>query len=272
MVKLRSDELWAAACIHAALPGVTVGQHDNNMASNMHDLDLSIGGGRTFGAIEITAAVDETLIKGQKVLDRRDGRWCEPELAGGWAVNLRPEARLNRLSQELPPLLRALEEDGFTSLDQTLPDELRARLAKLGVTRADQYGTDFRGSIYPMLEMPTDRMGGWVASTGDALSDWISEWVVGPSRSDNLTKLRRSAAPERHLFVIVPGFVGTAPFSIGDLLLRVDAPLPTTSPRLPAEITHVWIMGTWANRHGFRWSPDSGWVLFANEAVVDQSW
>jgi hypothetical protein len=224
----------------------------------MHDLDLSIGGGRTFGAMEITAAVDPMLIQGQKVLDRRDGRWIEPELAGGWAIHVRADARLDRLSRELPPLLQAMEQGGFASLDQVLPDELLAKLAELGVTRTYQSSTSFPGSIYPMIEIPPARLGGFVASTGDALSDWVSEWMIGPSRSDNIAKLRRSAALERHLFVIVPGFVGTAPFSVGDLLLRADAPLPTVRPRLPAEVTHVWVMGTWANGHGSPLSAYSG--------------
>ena len=113
MVKLRDDELWAAASVQAALLGVTVGQHDDNTASGMHDLDLSIGGGRTFGAMEITAAVDPTLIQGQKVLDRRGGRWIAPELAGGWAIDVRSESRLNRLFQELPPLLQTMEQGGL---------------------------------------------------------------------------------------------------------------------------------------------------------------
>jgi hypothetical protein len=178
MAKLRSDELWAAACVQAALPGVTVGQHDDNTASGMHDLDLSVGGGRTFGAMEITAAVDETLIKGQKVLDRREGRWCEPDLAGGWDIQLKADARLNRLSQELPPLLKAMEQGGYISLNQALPDELRAKLTNVGVTWAHQYATDFRGSIYPVLEIPPDRNGGWVAYTGDAHRGWISELVI----------------------------------------------------------------------------------------------
>ena len=83
MVTLRGDELWVAACVQAALPGVTVGQHDDNTIPSAHDLDLGIGGDRTFGAMEITAAADPELIESWKLLNNRDGRWIVPELVGG---------------------------------------------------------------------------------------------------------------------------------------------------------------------------------------------
>lgn len=79
-------------------------------------------------------------------------------------------------------------------------------------------------------------------------------------QADVRSKLARSECDERHAFVLVPGFT-TAPFEVADLLMRDDAPLPTAPPRLPTEITHVWIASTWTSGHGVRWSPD-GWESF----------
>jgi hypothetical protein len=114
MVSLRGEELWAAGCVQAVLPGVAVGQHDDNTTPSAHDLYLSVGGGRTFGAMEIAA--DPEIIESWKLLNGRDERWIVPKLIGGWWVHLRPAARVKRLLKELPALLHALEKDGITNL------------------------------------------------------------------------------------------------------------------------------------------------------------
>ncbi len=190
-----------------------------------------------------------------------------PGLNGGWHIVVGRDARLKGLPQELCRLLQVLERG-----ERTRPGpEVRDGLTQLGVVYARQGDTDYRGSVYVTLEIPPDRSSGVVASTGDALSEWVSEWMRDPSRSDKLAKLGRSGAPERHLFVIVPGVVTTAPFPVTNLLMRPDAPLPTVSPSLPPEVTHVWIMSTWAAGHGFRWSPERGWQTFATHVVPDPS-
>src|SRR4051812_43021340 len=114
MVRLRGEELWAVGCVQAMLHGVTVGQHDDNMVLSAHDLDLSVGGDRTFGAMEITTAADPRLIESWKLLNNQNGRWIVRELGGGWWVDIRPNARVKRLLKELPGLLQALENDGIT--------------------------------------------------------------------------------------------------------------------------------------------------------------
>lgn len=273
MVSLRGEELWVAGCVQAALPGVTVGQHDDNSTRNVHDLDLSLPGGRTFGAMEVTAAADADLIECWKLLNGHGNRWIAPGIAGGWSVTVLPTARVKQLIKELPSLLQALEQSGLDSLPRRHKGwgHLAAAAEELGVVRARQGGTSFPGSIYVTPQIPQERAGGWVASTGDALSEWISDWIIDPSRGDNLTKLRRSAAAEHHLFVIAPGIESTAPFSVTDLLMRADAPLPTVAPVMPDGVTHVWIMGAWVNGRGFRWSPDCGWETFANNAVLDRA-
>jgi hypothetical protein len=272
MVELRGEELWAAGCVQAALPGVTVGQHDDNSTPSAHDLDLSVGGGRTFGAMEITAAAAPELVESWKLLNGQDERWIVPELVGGWSIHIRPDARVKRLLQELPRLLQALEKDGITTIPGPAErNDLNTKADELGVVSAFQGGTAFPGSVYVTPDIPLERLAGMVPSTGDALSEWVAEWIMEPSRADNLDKLRRSAARERHLFVIVPAFATPALFAVTDLLARTDAPLPTASPVLPPEVTHIWIMGTLASGHGFRWSPDHGWERFEKVTVVAPS-
>lgn len=64
-----------------------------------------------------------------------------------------------------------------------------------------------------------------------------------------------------HLFVLLPGFT-CAPFNVVDLLMRNDAPVPTDDPTLPEPLTDVWIMSTWTNGRGFKWSQATGWQPF----------
>ncbi len=136
---------------------------------------------------------------------------------------------------------------------------------QLSIMQALQVTTDYPGSIYVMPPERLSEMGGYSPITGDSLAMWLSEWVPDPSRADNLRKLTRSGASERHLFVLLPGF-NSAPFAVNDLLMAPNAPLPTVAPTLPAEITQVWTMSTWSSGDGFRWSPETGWARFAKIA------
>jgi hypothetical protein len=86
--------------------------------------------------------------------------------------------------------------------------------------------------IYPTIAQPSERTGGTVPETGDALARWIGDWLRETRRADNLRKLTRSGLPERHAFVIVTGFA-TAPLPVVDLLMRPAAPAPTIPPGWP---------------------------------------
>lgn len=77
-------------------------------------------------------------------------------------------------------------------------------------------------------------------------------------------KLDRSGCTERHAFVWLRGF-NTAPFGVTELLLRdLDGEVPESPPRLPDEVTDVWLLSTWDVGSGLRWSPDIGWKRFRN--------
>jgi hypothetical protein len=273
MTSLRDEELWVAGCIQAALPGVIVGQHDDNTTANAYDLDLSVRGGRTYGAVEVTMAADAELVEFLKLVHARGGRWIAPQITGGWRVMVLPAARVKRLVTELPTLLGNLESAGVIEFSNrtSTPSGLATVAHDLGVVSARQADTRFPGSIYVLAELPMEQTSGWAAPTGDAVSTWISQWIGERSQADNLRKLQRSGAAERHLFVIVPGLESTAPFGVNDLLMRTGAPLPASPPVLPAEVTHVWIMGVWQSGQGFRWSPDNGWQTFRNDAALDQA-
>ena len=263
MRSLSDEEAWARDCIGEALPGCTVDQHDDGSEPGMYDLTITYPDGHV-GAVEVTAAVDAQPLELWKLARRQGKPWTEPALAGGWLVRVQPSARANNLVRQLPGLLGDLERDGRRAVsgDQASADQACVVAGQLGIVQALQGPTEHPGSIYIMPpERPLEQMGGYSPSTGDPLARWLGEWVSDPSRTDNLRKLERSGAPERHLFLLVPGF-NSGSFAVSDLLIAPGAPLPTIPPALPAEITHVWAASTWDSGDGFRWSPDAAWERF----------
>jgi len=264
MRPLSDEEVWARDCIREALPGCTANQHDDGSEPSMYDLTITYPDGQ-IGAVEVTAAVDAQPLALWKLIRHQGKPWIESTLAGGWIVDVKPSARAKNLIRYLPDLLRDLERDSrrVVSGTQASTDQASVVAGQLGIVKALQGPTEHPGSIYVMPpERPLDQMSGYSPATGDPLARWLSEWVSNPSRADNLWKLERSGAPERHLFVLVPGF-DSGSFAVSDLLITPDAPLPTIPPVLPAEITHVWAASTWDSGDGFRWSPDKAWERFA---------
>jgi hypothetical protein len=260
MSTLSDEEVWARDCVRAALPGSTVKQHDDGSEPGMYDLTITYPDGG-IGAIEVTAAADAQQLELWKLIKRRGRPWIEPSLAGGWLVQIQPSARANLL-KKLPDLLSRLERVGQRFVrGRNGADQLSTLAGELRIIEARQSPTDRPGSIYIMPPQRLEQMGGSSPVNGDRLFAWLSTWIPDPSRTDNLRKLARSGAADRHLFVLVPGF-NEAPFAVNDLLITPNMPLPTIPPVLPPEITHVWTASTWDSGDGFRWSPEAGWTRF----------
>lgn len=239
--------------IEAALPGVAVRVNDDGSRNAMHDLDL-YREGRVFGACEVTAAADEAAIEFWNIANgRRSDRWTEPGLVGGWLVGARGGARFNRLRQDLPDILRALEQNGIDEVRAEWgPPPFSSRLHDLGVDEVHQNGTDFPGSIYLTLDLPPDRRGGIVPDHGDDLARWVGVWLADPDQRHNIEKVLRASCEESHLFVLLPGFT-VAPFAAADVLMRSGGPLPSIPPRLPLGINRLWLMSTWDTGDLFEW-------------------
>jgi hypothetical protein len=236
-------EDWARRCIRIAL-GVEVEQHDDGSSPGMHDLSILYPSG-AWGAVEVTAAADPQLIGLWRLVNEGE-RWIVPGIAGGWAVVLHPSARAKRLGVELPALLRKLESEGIRQIHPEKwwePGPWDDAARRLGILRLFQSNTDYPGSVYPTVDPGPERSGGAVLTDGGPLLEWLADWLVRPDQQHNVSKLARSGGDERHLFVILPGFA-EAPFAVEDLLMRDNAPLPSTAPAMPTEITHVWVAST----------------------------
>src|SRR5688572_27778368 len=172
---------------------VPVVQHDDGTVEGMHDLDV-LYPDRPCAAVEVTTAADGESIALWNLLNG-GGRWIEPTLRGGWAVSLLPTARAKRVRKELPPLLEMLERSGIKEVHvgHFRADPALVQLASdLGVSDLSQSDTSFPGSIYPTVELGSDRSGGMVAETGEALGTWVGGFLLGDERRDVREKLLRS--------------------------------------------------------------------------------
>lgn len=272
MTELRGEEKVVAATI-TTTRGLRVEQHDGGEQPGMHDLNIMTADGSQ-AAVEVTAAADPDSIQLWKLVNGGDERWIVPDLRGGWLLHLDPTARARRLLKELPAFLGELEGQGSTEIPsqrrrQEAPESMEGRARALGIVSGNQSDTYFPGSIYFTIEQPRERTGGVVDSTGSAVPGWVRDFLLHPHQSDVLGKLARSSASERHAFILVPGFT-CAPFGVVDMLWRdEDDVVPTTSPDLPDEVTHVWLMAFWTIGSGLRWSPDGGWERFARQFHIE---
>jgi hypothetical protein len=181
-------------------------------------------------------------------------------------VSLDPMARAKTLRARLPALLLELERVGRRELRTRRhhSDHLSAEAAALGVASAYQSGTDYPAASTRRSSCQSNDRAASSPILVDALADWLGEFLVDEDRQDVRGKLRASALPERHVFVIVPGFA-TADFCVTDLLMRDGAPLPSRAPQMPREMTHVWVASMWSTGSGMRWAADTGWSHFRQD-------
>ncbi len=268
MTELRDEEKVVAATITTTL-GLRVEQHDDGQQPSMHDLNIiSVDGSPA--AVEVTAAADPDSKELWKLVNGPGERRTVKDLQGGWMLTLEPTARAKRLLTELPAFLGELEGQGVTEIRSQrrrleVPESIEGRARALGIVSGNQSGTDFPGSIYLTIERPSEQVGGAVDSTGSAVPSWVRDFLLDPHQSDVLGKLARSGASERHAFILVPGLT-SAPFGVVDMLWRdEDGVVPTASPDLPDQVTHVWLMAFWTIGSGLRWSPDGGWERFERQ-------
>lgn len=257
----RAEERLAMKVIGSVLPGAVVALHDDNSSAGLFDLTLTYPDGLS-AAVEVTTATDGVITAQWEAIRRPSARWIDGSLVGGWRVCLRPGIDIRRVRSQLPHLLRRLEADGTTMVivDGSCRGEHHEAARRIGATYLFQSETDHPGSIYPDIELPLDRSGGWEQPTVNAIAEWIGEFLRAPEQEDNLRKLAISTRTERHLFVILHTFT-TAPFTVSGPLMFDDQRVPVVAPSLPGQVTHLWMMSAWSSG-GIRWDPTTGWARY----------
>ncbi len=101
-------------------------------------------------------------------------------------------------------------------------------------------------------------IGGVIDKSGSSIPEWIGDFLRKPSKRDVLSKLERSRAIERHVFVIV-SFSG-APWSVESYLTGELDNISSHVPDLPLPVTGAWIVSS-MSRKGVRWD-GIAWRVF----------
>lgn len=172
-------------------------------------------------------------------------------LRGDWLVQVEPGADIRRIKKGLPALLAVLEANGLTSTRQDHllrphDEELFDQLDVMRVDAAHCHRTPGSGQVSFILR----GIGGGVDREGASLPGWVGGFLRDDERADNLGKLARSGAPERHVFVPVV-FAG-ATWAVESYLTGSLSALPPAPPDLPEPVTGVWVAPTLA-ACGVRW-------------------
>ena len=260
MVRPGNDyrEQGVLAVVRAHL-GVEVVLHDDQSEPGMYDLRAELGGGR-FAAIEVTAAEDERRAADFGALAGERSLVQAPQLKSGWVVSLCEDAKVSEVRRQAPTLLSEIERTGATELtvgrgwsDNSEVEDLRERLAACGIDAVHQHQAVGPG----VIRMLGAAYATWLSMDPDDVVTFVESFIE--SRPSDVAKLGRSNADERHIF-IWSGVFSTAERELRALALDVSD-LPTRAPRLPLEVTHVWVAGESARPSRIvHWSPTSGWV------------
>lgn len=177
-----------------------------------------------------------------------------------WTLTLEEDAHLDTLLREATGLLSQLTEDGRL-LDGDLGDFSKlvdhghvaaGRLRELGVLEAySQPATpDFPAALVLRAHgLDVARGPHW-----DALLDHLAAWFDSKQGRNKRAKLQAAGCDETHLLVEVAFSPPAEPWFA---LSRDRSDLPTHAPRLPEEVTHLWI---WSQPgRCLSWSERSGW-------------
>ncbi|HEX4754877.1 MAG TPA: hypothetical protein VH661_03875, partial [Candidatus Dormibacteraeota bacterium] len=222
--RLRPEEVWVQTLVAQEL-SVGVEQHDNGSQPGMFDLLIRYRSGRC-GALEVTAAAASDSIELWKLMNSKSARWQVDGIRGGWMISVFASASEKKLLADLPGLLRELEIRGIRDFGPWFMDggPLKDIADRLGIAGAWQSpDTSYPGSVYRTIEEPLERRAGFVAADSNPLAEWVGHFLAEPKQADVVRKLEHSGEPERHAFVVVPGFT-TAPFAVRDILWRDDVP------------------------------------------------
>jgi hypothetical protein len=233
--------------------------HDTGRHARMYDLRVGSDAQPEI-AIECVGAVDQQRTETWNVGPAK-GSFAVP-VAGEWHLVLQPDASVKRVKSALPGLLAECQRvglDGFTPVDAFLQVNhpmLYHRLAKLRIDAVACYDGPDPGRLF----LGMTGSGGAVDPYGTEVPKWIGDFLRAKERHDVLHKLRASAAPECHVFVIVS--FGGVPWLVESYLgTRTDS-LPEERPDLPDPVDSVWIM---YGAKGIRWDGHA-WRFF--NAVV----
>jgi hypothetical protein len=250
-----TDERWAQQIIEKELDRSVV-VHDDNTQRSMCDLRMGAVEAPDV-AIECVGAVDSVFTETWNVGPGKGS--FSRAVKSDWRIGIARDAHIGTIRQRIKPILQNLEEQEISEVrvghllkrdDSGLLEELES----LDIRHASCFRMSGTGRVHMLME----GVGGGVDSTGNALPQWIEEFLCDPKQEDVLVKLRRTSAQERWVFV--PIKFGGAPWPVESYLTGELECLPATEPNFPSPVTGIWVASTFGT-HRIRWD-SAGWHSF----------
>lgn len=252
----EADASW----LIAKVLGVPVVQHDVNSGQSVPDLRIEYSD-RPAGYVEVVADSAQFQWRAlDRELDHRNRTLTVPGLRYDWFVYLHERVRVRELEIRLPDLLHRLEQAG-----------------ELFDHRVDRHRTRSSSFADEIKHLGIDIMAAGCEAAGDAqvnyvltgaegpaavdlarLVEWSGEFLSSTDKADVRRKLAETGAPQRHAFVVVSWATEWA--VLHALSRDARGMVPDTSPPLPAEVTHLWLLGTGPADRLIAWLPDRGWI------------
>jgi hypothetical protein len=223
--------------------------------------DLDVYSGETAFPMEVTQATSGRSESLYGAIVGADGQGCavpRSQARGSWAVTVSRLTNVRKVRKRLDQLLAALETTGLTMFDVRDPEmadkpEVRALWEELRITDG------FSNSDW---QVPNHELMAPIDSAMLASDQVVSAVQREVDKEDNLKKLARSNAPERHLFVHI------AYHSYPAYEAMRTSGLPMRGLHLPSEITHVWVARAFGEAEYLLWAFDSrGWRSYGRIAL-----
>jgi hypothetical protein len=254
----------AAARVVARLTAARVFLQNDGSQSGMVDIRVEYPG-RPAAYVEVWTDVGGGYASTYAELLKRGGQLPleVPVARSGrdWFMTVSGATHLRTLEDELVAHVTALEATATTfeivadlvTLSRH-PNPSVARLVELGVVMLSSRPASAEHGVIRLY--PSGITGPRLVSWPPVL-DWVAQTLTSPRLADVRAKLARTGALERHAFL---GITFSSPGNVYFALSRDDRTLPSEPARLPAEITHLWLMNAPPLGRCLAWFPDRGWL------------
>jgi hypothetical protein len=230
-------ETVAKRVLEVIIPGANL-EYQPMQSNGEYDFKLHYPNGTT-AAVEVTAAVDETLMKTVAAIHgkRAGGPVIQASACKkGWLIFPINGASIRRIRANADIYLAALEREGIDSFScvSSSPSAQKA-CCHLQITGGAVISSD----LNPTIRIADPGSGGAV---GPSLAIEAGERVA--LKQDNRRKLGAAQTTERHFVVYIDAA------SLPWMALTSFSP-PAILPKIPQEITNVWLIGQGDNKNEF---------------------
>jgi hypothetical protein len=246
MATERPNERLARYVVSTAL-GVRVERFEDGTSNGQIDALIHLPGGPA--ALEIVADHEQAFNEQWAALHATEHRLNVPGLQRVWSAQLARRAKVKTVLEELPALLLKLESDRLANRPAARHDRLPLEIQRLGVRLLYPLDDDTRSGY---VNLHAEGWGGWAGS--EDVSEYVERILA--VEADVPSKLAAHPAQQKHAFIWTT--IGTS-YAIQSRLEPRDQPMPTSAPRLPDGVTHVWVAGSFTSQGALAWFPDRGW-------------